>query len=107
MQLKIGPGTAIVLSSPRLVQELLVARSASTSDRPPNHFIEITTGGLNLVLARYNNDWKLIRRATHDILTREACMNHLPIQRAEATQLMYDLLRQPEVRGAVYICLSV
>lgn len=29
-------------------------------------------------------------------LTKEACNRHAPIMRAEATQLMYDLLKQPE-----------
>ncbi len=89
-----------------MVHELLDVRSASTSDRPPNHFIEITTGGLNLVLARYSNEWKLIRRAVHEILTLEACMNHLPIQRAEPNQLMYDLLKQPEVGLTAYLSIS-
>lgn len=30
-------------------------------------------------------------------LTKEACNRHAPIMRAEATQLMYDFLKQPEV----------
>ena len=102
-QLKIGPGTTIVLNSARVLHELLHARSGTTSDRPPNHFVDITTGGLSVVLARYTDTWKSMRRVAHDVLTREACMDHLPIQRAEATQLMYDLLEQPQVLNA---CLS-
>lgn len=41
--------------------------------------------------------WKTMRRAAHDILSRDACMKHLPIQRAEAVKLMYDLLERPKV----------
>lgn len=92
-----GSMTAIVLSSPRVVRELLDIRSASTSDRPSNHFVDITTDGNNLGLAHYGTEWKLLRRTVRDILTREACQKHLPIQQAEATQLMYDLLKDPQV----------
>lgn len=34
------------------------------------------------------------------ILTPQACTDHLPIQLAEASQLLYDLLKTPEVRYA-------
>lgn len=102
VQVKVGSGTAIILNSARVVHELLHVRSTTTSDRPPHYFADITTGGLNLVLARHTNTWKAIRRVVHDAVTREACMEHLPIQQAEATQLMYDLLEQPQVSNDVY-----
>lgn len=38
-----------------------------------------------------------MRKAAHDMVSREACNKHLPIQRAEATQLLADLLDSPEV----------
>lgn len=38
-------------------------------------------------------------------LTKEACSRHAPIMRAEATQLMYDLLKQPEVFVLSYVFL--
>ena len=41
--------------------------------------------------------WKKIRKAMQMFLTKEACMRHLPIERAEAIQLLYDTLKQPEV----------
>lgn len=93
-----GPGTAIVLNTPRAVRKLLHARSATTSNRPPNHFIHITSSGYNVGSAQPENIWKTIRRVFSEMLTREACMNNLPIQKAEATQLMHDLVMQPEVR---------
>lgn len=43
--------------------------------------------------------WKAMRRAARDILSHEACMKHLPIQHAEAGQLMYDLLEHPKVHA--------
>ncbi|CAL1694557.1 unnamed protein product [Somion occarium] len=94
---KLGPRTVIVLSSPSLVRECIDLRSATTSDRPSLHILELLyDDNEDLVLARYGPTWKALRRAAHDILSREACMKHLPIQHAEASQLMYDLLERPE-----------
>ncbi|CAL1706615.1 unnamed protein product [Somion occarium] len=94
--LKIGTGTAVVLSSPKAVRELLDLRGATTSDRPPIHAIELVSRGYELPLSRYGPLWRTLRRAAHDMLTKEACMQHLPIQRAEACQVMYDFLEHPE-----------
>lgn len=41
--------------------------------------------------------WRRLRRCAREILTPQACRNHLTIQQAEATQLMYDLVVKPEV----------
>ena len=43
------------------------------------------------------DDWRALRRGAHEILTQQACNSHLPIQQAEATQLMFDLLTRPAV----------
>ncbi|KAI0082001.1 cytochrome P450 [Panus rudis PR-1116 ss-1] len=86
----------VVLTSPRIVKEVLDLRGSSTADRPDTHIGSIVTGGLDITIAHHGPAWKKMRRALHDVLTKEACMNHLPIQRAEATQLMYDLLVTPE-----------
>ena len=55
-QLKLGPGTAIVITSPRIVKELMDKRSGSTVDRPPNFMADSITGGLNLGLARHSEN---------------------------------------------------
>ena len=55
-QLKLGPGTAIVITSPRIVRELMDKRSASTIDRPPNFMADRIAGGLNMVLARHSEN---------------------------------------------------
>ncbi|KAL0954810.1 hypothetical protein HGRIS_003756 [Hohenbuehelia grisea] len=94
--LKIGPGTAVVLSSMAAVKELMERRSGSTADRPFNHMADAVAGGLNMVLAPYGEDWRVLRKAAHTILTPQASDRHLPIQKAEAYQLLYDLLVQPE-----------
>ncbi|CUA66986.1 O-methylsterigmatocystin oxidoreductase [Rhizoctonia solani] len=94
--LKMGPGTAIVITDVAAVKELMDKRSQSTVDRPPNHMADLVAGGMNMVLSRYTEDWRTLRRASHAILTQQACAGHLPIQRAEASQLLHDCLTTPE-----------
>jgi len=94
--LKIGPGTAIVISGMDAIKELMDRRSAATVDRPANHMAYLIAGGMNMVLARYTEDWRSLRRTAHAILTPQACAEHVYIQRAEAAQLLYDILHTPE-----------
>ena len=42
-KLKSGPGTAIVLSSPEAMKQILELQSADTSDRPPNSLHDVST----------------------------------------------------------------
>ncbi|KAJ7170769.1 cytochrome P450 [Mycena crocata] len=94
--LKIGSGTVVVIQSSQAILEIMDKNSASTSDRPPNHFVDIMTTGHNLVLARYGKIWRAMRRGAHEILTLKAAIEHRPIQDAESTQLMYELLTSPK-----------
>ncbi|KAJ7112781.1 cytochrome P450 [Mycena crocata] len=94
--LKRGRGTTIVLSSATTVKELMDKRSSSTADRPSNYMVDQITGGLNMGLAHYMGTWRTLRKAAHSLLSPQASNNHLPIQKAEAAQLMYDILRDPE-----------
>ncbi|KAK1219363.1 hypothetical protein PQX77_017887 [Marasmius sp. AFHP31] len=78
--LKLGPGTAIVLTGMEAVEELMQKQSANTADRPPSYIAEITTDGLNMALSRYSEKWRAMRKAAHAILTPGAITDHLPIQ---------------------------
>ncbi|KAJ7279289.1 cytochrome P450 [Mycena rebaudengoi] len=94
--LKLGSGTMVVLTDAAAVKEIMDIRSATTSDRPPFHVADVVTGGLDMALARYNETWRTLRRVAHAILTPQASARHLPIQQAEATQLLHDILCQPQ-----------
>ncbi|KAJ7603367.1 cytochrome P450 [Roridomyces roridus] len=94
--LKIGPGTTVVLTDAAIFKELMDKRTASTADRPPLYIADLVTGGLNMSLARYSDTWRRLGRAAHTILTPDATAQHLAIQKAEATQLLYDFLTTPE-----------
>ncbi|KAJ6480488.1 cytochrome P450 [Mycena vitilis] len=95
--LKVGPATIVVLTDAMAARELLDRRSGTTADRPALHIAEVTTGGMHLVLGRSNGKaWKIQRKAAGTVLTPQATIQHLPIQRAEATQLLYNILQTPE-----------
>ncbi|KAH7106330.1 cytochrome P450 [Auriculariales sp. MPI-PUGE-AT-0066] len=96
--LKMAGETTIVLTSIESVRELMDRRSATTVDRPSNFVADRTTSlaGLNMAYARYGESWRCMRRSTHTILTSQSSTEHLHIQEAEAAQLLYDILNEPE-----------
>ncbi|KAI0082011.1 hypothetical protein K474DRAFT_1024979 [Panus rudis PR-1116 ss-1] len=93
---KIASETAIVLTSPRILRELMDQRSASTNDRPDMKLIDIVTDGFNLGLMHSSAAWKRIRKAVAMFLTHEACSRYLPIQAVEGVQLLYDMIEDPD-----------
>ncbi|KAG6895429.1 hypothetical protein C0992_001272 [Termitomyces sp. T32_za158] len=54
------------------------------------------SGGLIIVFARYCETWRRMRRAAHEELNKAECLKFLPVQTAEAVQLTYDLIMNPE-----------
>jgi hypothetical protein len=48
-----GPGTAIVITDPAAIKELMDKRSQNTSDRPANFIANSVAGGFNIVFTRY------------------------------------------------------
>ncbi|KAF9647627.1 cytochrome P450 [Thelephora ganbajun] len=94
--MKIINSTVVVLSSTTAIREIMDKNSAIVSDRPASHFAQEITGGNHMGASRYNDQWRRLRRCAREVLTQSACRNHLNIQQAEATQLMYDMLTRPE-----------
>ncbi|KAJ7613215.1 cytochrome P450 [Roridomyces roridus] len=94
--LKIGPTTAIVLSDPSIVKDLMERRSATSSDRPRMHIGDVIHGGLNIAFISGGDTWRTLRRAAHAVLKRPSAALHIPIQQAEAIQLLNDMLNAPE-----------
>ncbi|KAK0235812.1 hypothetical protein EDD85DRAFT_953690 [Armillaria nabsnona] len=41
--------------------------------------------------------WRVLRKAAHTMLATQASLEYLPIQKAEAAQLMYDILQSVRV----------
>ncbi|KAF8599138.1 cytochrome P450 [Ceratobasidium sp. AG-I] len=94
--LKMGPGTAIVITDATIVKDLMDKRSQSTIDRPSIPVADCVTGGMNIGFARYTEDWRALRRAAHETLAQSACVQHIAIQRAESSQLLHDCLIDPK-----------
>ena len=96
--LKLGPGTAIVLTDRRLVRELLDKRGGIYSDRPTSHVIQnLVTNGDYVLTMDYNSDWRKMRKLIHQEFTESMCeKEHITLQNAEATQMMRDFVTEPE-----------
>ncbi|KAF9024635.1 cytochrome P450 [Hymenopellis radicata] len=94
--LKLGSGTVIVLSSATAVKELLDQQSWATADRPASYLTDLVTDGMHLALRNYDDLGRALRKGAQAVLTPQASARHFPIQHAEATQLMYDFMKQPE-----------
>ncbi|KAJ7359859.1 cytochrome P450, partial [Mycena albidolilacea] len=100
--LKIGNDTVVVLTDVAAVKELLDRRSSTTADRPPCYIwqsLAFNCSQLFIVelITLSAPAWKTQRRAAAANLTPQATSKHLPIQRAEATQLLHDILHSPQV----------
>ncbi|KAK7457806.1 hypothetical protein VKT23_010148 [Stygiomarasmius scandens] len=94
--LKVGTDTVVVATSMKVVKELIDQQSGLTCDRPKSYMAETMYGDVHMTLIRYNDNWRLLRKNMHPILTPAGAAQHQPIQNAEATQLMYELLHSPE-----------
>ncbi|EIN08308.1 cytochrome P450, partial [Punctularia strigosozonata HHB-11173 SS5] len=94
--LTLGPGVMVVLSSAHAVREILERQSAVTSSRPPSHFDDILHEGKYLAICQASNNWRLLRKAANSLLTPQSAVKHIPLQRAESLQLMYDVMKAPE-----------
>ncbi|KAF8889650.1 cytochrome P450 [Infundibulicybe gibba] len=96
--LKIINQIIIVISSPTHFHELIDKRSVSSSNRPKSILADmITPNNMNMGTGRFaNSTWKSMRRASAQLLNNENMRRLSEYQRAEATQLMWELSHQPD-----------
>ncbi|KAK3674888.1 hypothetical protein LTR78_005232 [Recurvomyces mirabilis] len=95
--LKLGTGTAAVITSPRLVKELLDKRSAKYTDRPVSYVAKLISGGDHILLMTYGSQWRATRKLLHgSFMEKVVETEYLPIQEAEARQMIRDYMVQPE-----------
>ncbi|KAL2835986.1 cytochrome P450 [Aspergillus pseudoustus] len=95
--LKFGPANVVVLNHWKDVQELLEKRGHIYSSRPANYIANelICKNETHILFAPYGDGWKVLRRAAQGLFTPASLASVLPIQEAEATQTLYDILREP------------
>jgi cytochrome P450 len=89
----------VVLSDRRLVKELMDKRSSVTSNRPPAVILEnMLYDGDEMLLMQANNPrWRMARKFLHqNFMGSMVEKTHMPLINAEATQMLRELLVQPE-----------
>jgi cytochrome P450 len=83
----------------KLISERLFdKRGAIYSSRPENHIGNdlICPGQTHILLVPYGAGWRVLRKTVQALLNVKAVDSMVPIQNAEATQTMYQLLRDPD-----------
>ncbi|KAL2163859.1 hypothetical protein VTH06DRAFT_3069 [Thermothelomyces fergusii] len=96
--LKVGPATSLVISSPRVVKQLVDKKSTLYSQRPPMYIGSgIITGGDHLLLMQYSERWRMCRKLVHQYFMEQMVLkHHLQVVNAEAVQMLRDFVVHPE-----------
>lgn len=95
--LKLGTGTAAVMTDRRLIKQLVDKKSALYSERPKSYVAKLISGGDHILLMDYGQQWRSTRKILHSSLTEKVVdEHHLPLQEAEARQMIRDYLLKPE-----------
>ncbi|KAI0191634.1 cytochrome P450 [Astrocystis sublimbata] len=98
MGLRLGPSNyAVVISNGKTAHELL--GKAIYSSRPPMLALEMVLpppGDYHMVALPYGDKWRKEIKTAKDFLSESAMAKRAPINEAESTQLMHDLLVSPE-----------
>ncbi|KAI0133712.1 cytochrome P450 [Xylariales sp. AK1849] len=90
----IGRRPMLVLSDPRIAQELLEKRSTKYSSRPRMVAMgELLWDGASILVQPYGKSWSIRRKLLHQALTPKALQEYVPIQEAEATRLCAQLIQ--------------
>ncbi|KAI7658152.1 putative cytochrome P450 [Hortaea werneckii] len=95
--LKLGTGTAAVITDPRLVKQLLDKKSSKYAERPRSYVANLIAGGDHILLMDYGNQWCETRKLFHSQFTEKMVeTEHIKVQEAEARQMLRDYLVEPE-----------
>lgn len=63
--LKLGTGTAAVLTDRRLIKQLVDKKSAMYSERPKSYVASLIAGGDHILLMDYGLQWRSTRKLLH------------------------------------------
>ncbi|KAH9890253.1 cytochrome P450 [Xylariomycetidae sp. FL2044] len=94
--LVLGGKIFIVLSSDTVVKDLLDKRSSIYSSRPDNYIAQdVLSGGLRILLLKYGDTWKGVRKVAYRILNVKVSRAYVPYQELESKALLDDMLHDP------------
>lgn len=87
------------MTSRALVKQLIDKKSNIYSDRPHSYVSHnLITGGDHVLISHYGKTWQRYRKAIHQHFMESIVMkDHLPLQQAEASQLLRDFLQKPDL----------
>ncbi|KAK5130310.1 hypothetical protein LTR08_002234 [Meristemomyces frigidus] len=95
--LKLGTGTAVVITSPRLVKELVDKKGAKYAARPSSYVARLISGGDHILLMEYGAQWRETRKLLHGTFAEKAVEERfLGLQEAEARVMVRGYLLEPE-----------
>lgn len=95
--LKLGTGTAVVLTDRRVIKQLLDKKASTSSNRPENKVGQMIGEGDHMLLMDNTPTWRLFRKQIHQSLTESLCdKSHSKIQHAETVQMLHDMIEHPE-----------
>ncbi|KAI8221561.1 Cytochrome P450 monooxygenase patH [Colletotrichum sp. SAR 10_86] len=95
--LKLGSQNFVILNNYKHVRELFDKRGSIYSSRPRTYVANtlVCPGDIHLLLLPYGPAWRVQRRVVQSLLAVNRVDAVLPVQGAEATQTLSDLLRDP------------
>ncbi|KAF2831163.1 cytochrome P450 [Ophiobolus disseminans] len=94
--IKAGCQNMIILNTWQAVRDLLEQKGSIYSSRPTIPVCEIVVpGGLNPALNPYGDLWRGQRKKLVDFLGGERTDKMKPVQDAESTQMIFDMLKSP------------
>lgn len=96
--LKLGRGTAVVITDRRIIKELVDKKSAKYSNRPHSYVShDLMTSGDHLLVMQYGQQWRSFRKLVHQYFMESMVeKNHVEVQNAEAVQMLRDMCVRPD-----------
>ncbi|GAB0138040.1 hypothetical protein EsDP_00006287 [Epichloe bromicola] len=96
--LKIGSQNIVILNSYRHVKALFDQRGSIYSSRPNTYIANelVCPNEIHLLLLQYGTEWRKQRKILQSILNVSVVDKLLPLQEAEATQTMFQLIQDPQ-----------
>lgn len=86
-----------MITDRRLVKELVDKKSAKYSERPKSYVAKLISGGDHILLMDYGAQWRDTRKLLHgSFMEKMVDEKHLPLQEAEARQMIHDYMLRPE-----------
>lgn len=87
-----------MISSPALIKALIDKKSAIYSSRPPSYVShDLITRGEHILVMAHSDKWRLFRKLVHQQFHEAKCeKEHVPLQNAEAVQMLNDFCVMPE-----------